>query len=86
MEAHKCFHAYEFVSQGTRFVCFLEGIWSSDSLGKPWQRCKAGVNGTSDGACSAAFAFPGVFSSGKQKGILIILHVNISVRYFNADR
>lgn len=44
---------------------FLQGIWSSNSLGKPWQRCKARIYGSADGTCAVTFASSGIFSSGK---------------------
>lgn len=44
---------------------FLPGIWSSNSLGKPWQGCKARIYGSADGTCAVTFASSGIFSSGK---------------------
>lgn len=44
---------------------FPQGIWSSNSLGKPWQGCKARIYGSADGTCAVTFAPSGIFSSGK---------------------
>ena len=45
--------------------CFLQGIWSSYSLGESWQGCKARIYGSADGTCTVTFASSGIFSSGK---------------------
>ena len=47
------------------FPCFLQGVWSSNSLGKPWQGRKARIYGSADGTCTVTFAPSGIFSSGK---------------------
>lgn len=45
---------------------FSPGIWSSNSLGEPWQGCEARIYGSADGTRTVTFAPSGIFSSGKK--------------------
>lgn len=45
-------------------LCFCKGVWSSDRLGQPWQRCPTGTPGPPDGACPSAAALKRIPGAG----------------------